>query len=86
MLIPRSCFLGEDPFQAIWHSIFYSISAFNNAGFTPHSDGIVPYGHDLSCSCPSALPCSWVRLVSPVFIAIQRRPPSALTLAELTAN
>ena len=47
VLIPRFLALGEDPFQAIWHSIFYSISAFNNAGFTPHSDGIVPYGHDL---------------------------------------
>jgi trk system potassium uptake protein TrkH len=41
-LIPRFIVLGEDFWQSVWHGVFYSISAFNNAGFTPHSDGIVP--------------------------------------------
>lgn len=46
-LAPRFLILGEPLPQAIWHASFYSISAFNNAGFTPHSDGIVPYEADL---------------------------------------
>lgn len=45
-LAPRFMLLGEPFWQAIWHAIFYSISAFNNAGFTPHTDGLVPYGSD----------------------------------------
>jgi Trk-type K+ transport system membrane component len=46
-MIPRFMVLGEPLGQAVWHGIFYSISAFNNAGFTPHSDGLVPYQTDL---------------------------------------
>jgi Trk-type K+ transport system membrane component len=46
-MIPRFMVLGEPFGQAVWHGIFYSISAFNNAGFTPHSDGLVPYQTDL---------------------------------------
>ena len=41
-LIPRFLMLGESFRQSVWHGVFYAISAFNNAGFTPHSDGIVP--------------------------------------------
>ncbi|MBG6216190.1 Trk-type K+ transport system membrane component [Arthrobacter sp. CAN_A6] len=47
VMIPRFMVLGEPFWQAVWHGIFYSISAFNNAGFTPHSDGLVPYETDL---------------------------------------
>jgi Trk-type K+ transport system membrane component len=47
MLIPRFLILGEPVGEAVWHGIFYSISSFNNAGFTPHSDGLVPYETDL---------------------------------------
>ncbi|MUK01851.1 TrkH family potassium uptake protein [Vibrio cholerae] len=47
VLIPRFMILGEPWWQALWHGLFYSISAFNNAGFTPHSDGLVPYETDL---------------------------------------
>lgn len=47
VMAPRFMILGESPGQAIWHAVFYSISAFNNAGFTPHSDGLVPYDEDL---------------------------------------
>ncbi|MGO2002892.1 TrkH family potassium uptake protein [Arthrobacter rhombi] len=46
-LAPRFLVLGESIGQAIWHGIFYAISAFNSAGFTPHSDGLVPYETDL---------------------------------------
>jgi Trk-type K+ transport system membrane component len=47
VLTGRFLSLGEDWWQSVWHGAFYSISSFNNAGFTPHSDGIVPYGEDL---------------------------------------
>ncbi|WP_427015528.1 TrkH family potassium uptake protein [Pseudarthrobacter sp. P1] len=46
-LAPRFMVLGESFPQALWHALFYSISSFNNAGFTPHSDGVVPYENDL---------------------------------------
>ncbi|THJ68400.1 TrkH family potassium uptake protein [Arthrobacter echini] len=47
VLVPRFLILGEPWWLALWHGIFYSISAFNNAGFTPHTDGLVPYETDL---------------------------------------
>ncbi|MEO5779046.1 MULTISPECIES: TrkH family potassium uptake protein [Arthrobacter] len=46
-LVPRFLALNEGFGLAAWHGVFYAISAFNNAGFTPHSDGIVPYETDL---------------------------------------
>jgi Trk-type K+ transport system membrane component len=55
MLIPRFLILGEPFSQALWHGVFYSISAFNNAGFTPHSDGLVPYEMDLWILVPLML-------------------------------
>ncbi|WP_028279493.1 potassium transporter TrkG [Arthrobacter sp. H5] len=55
MLIPRFMVLGEPFWQAVWHGVFYSISAFNNAGFTPHSDGLVPYETDLWILTPIML-------------------------------
>ncbi|MDQ6738977.1 MAG: TrkH family potassium uptake protein, partial [Actinomycetota bacterium] len=55
MLAPRFMILGESFPQAIWHAVFYSISSFNNAGFTPHSDGVVPYENDLWVLTPLML-------------------------------
>lgn len=46
MLIPRFMMLGESFPTAVWHGVFYGISAFNNAGFTPHVDGVVPFQSD----------------------------------------
>ena len=47
LLVPRFMVLGESVSSAVWHGVFYAVSAFNNAGFTPHSDGLVPYHMDL---------------------------------------
>ncbi|MDJ0355146.1 TrkH family potassium uptake protein [Paenarthrobacter sp. PH39-S1] len=55
MLVPRFMILGESFPQAIWHAVFYSISSFNNAGFTPQSDGVVPYENDLWVLTPLML-------------------------------
>lgn len=46
-LIPRFIILGEPFWEAVWHGSFYAISAFNNAGFVIHSDGLLSYGTDL---------------------------------------
>ncbi|MFP3571459.1 potassium transporter TrkG, partial [Paraburkholderia sp. SIMBA_030] len=54
-LIPRFLVLGEPFWEAVWHGIFYAISSFNNAGFTPHSDGVVPYETDLWILVPLML-------------------------------
>jgi trk system potassium uptake protein len=47
VLIPRFLILGESFWGAVWHGFFYAISSFNNAGFTAHADGIVPFATDL---------------------------------------
>ncbi|APF41926.1 TrkH family potassium uptake protein [Neomicrococcus aestuarii] len=52
VLTPRFVVLGESVPTALWHGMFYAISAFNNAGFTPHSNGLVPYEMDLYILIP----------------------------------
>ncbi|WP_321326792.1 potassium transporter TrkG [uncultured Parasphingorhabdus sp.] len=32
--------------EAIWHGVFHSVSAFNNAGFSTHSDSVMGYQTD----------------------------------------
>ena len=45
LLIPRFL-VDESPGPAIWHGAFYAVSAFNNAGFVPTSEGLAPYAGD----------------------------------------
>lgn len=71
-LIPRFILLGEDFWQSVWHGVFYSISAFNNAGFTPHSDGIVPYETDLWILIPLMLGVFLGSLGFPVVMVLQQ--------------
>ena len=52
VLIPRFLVLGESFWRAVWHGLFYAISAFNNAGFTAHAEGIVPFENDLWILAP----------------------------------
>lgn len=87
LLTPRFLILGEDPLTSLWHGIFYAISAFNNAGFTPHSDGIVPYGHDFFVIIPVCIAVFLGAMGFPVLMALQQHPlkPSRWTLtAKLT--
>ncbi|WP_420178944.1 TrkH family potassium uptake protein [Paenarthrobacter sp. TA1.8] len=72
ILIPRFMVLGEPFWQAVWHGVFYSISAFNNAGFTPHSDGIVPYETDLWILIPLMLGVFLGSLGFPVVMVLQQ--------------
>ena len=71
-LIPRFMTLGEPFWQSVWHGIFYAISAFNNAGFTPHSDGIVPYETDLWILVPLMLGVFLGSLGFPVVMVLQQ--------------
>jgi trk system potassium uptake protein TrkH len=71
-LIPRFLALGESFGQSLWHGIFYSISAFNNAGFTPNSDGIVPYETDLWILVPLMLGVFLGSLGFPVVMVLQQ--------------
>ncbi|WOC63458.1 potassium transporter TrkG (plasmid) [Paenarthrobacter sp. AT5] len=71
-LIPRFLVLGEPFWQAVWHGVFYSISSFNNAGFTPHSDGIVPYETDLWILVPLMLGVFLGSLGFPVVMVLQQ--------------
>lgn len=72
VLIPRFLLLGESLGQGVWHGIFYAISSFNNAGFTPHSDGIVPYGHDLWILVPISLGVIIGSVGFPVILVLQQ--------------
>ncbi|MFF2030097.1 TrkH family potassium uptake protein [Arthrobacter sp. NPDC058192] len=72
VLIPRFLVLGESFPQAVWHGVFYSISSFNNAGFTPHSDGIVPYETDLWILVPLMLGVFLGSLGFPVVMVLQQ--------------
>ncbi|KRE79458.1 TrkH family potassium uptake protein [Arthrobacter sp. Soil763] len=71
-MIPRFLALGESPGQSIWHGVFYAISAFNNAGFTPHSDGIVPYETDLWILVPLMIGVFLGSLGFPVVMVLQQ--------------
>lgn len=37
---------GYPPWRALWYATFHSIQAFNNAGFTLYSDGLVGFSRD----------------------------------------
>ncbi|GAP56447.1 ktr system potassium uptake protein B [Arthrobacter sp. Hiyo6] len=71
-LVPRFLALGESFGQSIWHGVFYAISAFNNAGFTPHSDGIVPYQTDLWILIPLMIGVFLGSLGFPVVMVLQQ--------------
>jgi trk system potassium uptake protein len=46
ILFPRFVLDGEGVGRAAWHALFYAVSAFNNAGFVPTEQGLVPYTSD----------------------------------------
>lgn len=46
ILMPRLILLESDVLTGAWHGIFYSVSAFNNAGFVIHPEGLAGLGHD----------------------------------------
>lgn len=76
LLIPR--FLALEEYagragEAVWHGVFYAISAFNNAGFVPTAEGMVPYVGDWLVCLPIALGVFIGSLGFPVIFNLARR-------------
>ncbi|MDR1799775.1 MAG: TrkH family potassium uptake protein [Bifidobacteriaceae bacterium] len=82
VLIPRFLAVGEAPQQAVWHGIFYAVSTFNNAGFVPTQEGLVPYAGDWLVLGPIMTGVFVGSLGFPVILDIARnvRHPSTWTL------
>lgn len=87
VLIPRFLALGEGLGQAVWHGTFYAVSAFNNAGFVPTTEGLVPHTGDVLVEAPIAAGVFLGSLGFPVILNVVRswRRPRAWGLhAKLT--
>lgn len=72
ILVPRFLMLGESPDRALWHGIFYAISSFNNAGFTAHAEGIIPFENDLWILVPIMVGVFVGSLGFPVVMVLQQ--------------
>lgn len=72
LLFPRFLVLRETVGDAAWHSIFYGISAFNNAGFVPTTEGLIPYVGDWMLCLPIMLGVFIGALGFPVILDIVR--------------
>lgn len=46
VLVPRFAVLEGSFREGLWHGVFYSVSAFNNAGFVLHPEGLAGFEHD----------------------------------------
>ena len=55
LLFPRFIALGDPAGMAAWHALFYGVSSFNNAGFVPTADGLLPFASDWFVLVPIAL-------------------------------
>lgn len=73
LLFPRFVYLNESIGQAVWHSVFYAISAFNNAGFIPTAEGLVPHYNDWMLLVPIMLGMFIGALGFPVILNIARQ-------------
>lgn len=72
LLVPRFLSLGFDLPKALWHSLFYAISAFNNAGFVSTPDGLLPYGADWLLTGPIMIAAFIGALGFPVIMTLAR--------------
>jgi len=81
LLIPRF-WLDESPGDAVWHGVFYAVSAFNNAGFVPTEHGLLDYVGDWWVNVPIMLGVFIGALGFPVILnlAERRRHVRKLTL------
>ena len=64
---------GESFGDALWHGVFHAVSAFNNAGFSTYSDGLMGYATDPLFLIPINLACFVGALGFPVLIEIHQR-------------
>lgn len=75
LLFPRFLVIDGHIGRAAWHSLFYGISAFNNAGFVPTAEGLMPHGGDWTLVLPIALGVFIGSLGFPVILNIRRALP-----------
>lgn len=73
VLVPRFLTLGESFGQALWHGVFYAISAFNNAGFIPTAEGLAPHASDWWLGLPIVIGVFIGSLGFPVILNIAQR-------------
>jgi trk system potassium uptake protein len=72
LLIPRFLALKETIGEAIWHSFFFAVSAFNNAGFIPTEEGLAPHAGDWLLLVPILIGAFIGALGFPVILNIVR--------------
>jgi trk system potassium uptake protein len=72
LLFPRLVAIEENIGTAAWHAVFYGISAFNNAGFIPTEEGLVPHVGDWGLVLPVALGVFIGSLGFPVILNVYR--------------
>ena len=72
----------DNPWVAAWHSLFYGVSSFNNAGFSPDIGGVVPFLGDPLFRIPIAAGVFIGALGFPVYLNLIRawRKPRSWTL------
>lgn len=72
-LFPRFLALQESVGESAWHSVFYAISAFNNAGFIPTETGLMEHTGDWLLCLPIIIGVFIGSLGFPVILNIARR-------------
>lgn len=82
ILFPRFLTLDYGLAKSAGFSVFYAVSAFNNAGFSPDPVGLIPYAGDLWMLLPIGLGVFVGALGFPVYLNILRewRHPRRWTL------
>lgn len=72
VLVPRLLTADYGIGRSFGYSVFYGISAFNNAGFTPDPDGLTPFTSDLWMLVPIGLGVLIGSLGYPVYLTLVR--------------
>lgn len=72
LLFPRFLAVEEGVGTAAWHALFYGVSAFNNAGFVPTTEGLIPHVGDWGLVLPIALGVFIGSLGFPVILNLYR--------------
>lgn len=70
VLFPRLLAVEGDVGSAAWHAVFYAVSSFNNAGFVPTPEGLVPFMSDWWVLLPIIVGVLLGSLGFPVLLAL----------------
>lgn len=74
ILLPSLYLHEHDWGSAAWHAVFFSISAFNNAGFVPTKEGLTPFVSDWWVLLPIIIGVFIGSLGFPVVLDVLRHP------------